>query len=64
MQGKTVIITGADGDIGRNTTKGIAEKGPETIRYLGCADEVKEISGTIIIKDVGVVELALELPVS
>ena len=23
MQGKTVLITGADGDIGKNTTKGI-----------------------------------------
>ena len=44
MQGKTVLITGADGDIGKNTTKGIAQKGPETSSYLGCADKVKEIS--------------------
>ena len=45
MQGKTVLITGADGDIGKNTTKGIAQKGAETSSYLACADEVKEIPG-------------------
>ena len=44
MQGKTVLITGADGDIGKNTTKGIAQKGAETCSYLACADEVKDIS--------------------
>ena len=36
MQGKTVLITGADGDIGRNTTKGIAEKGAQII--MACID--------------------------
>ena len=45
MHGKTILITGADGDIGRNTTKGIAEKGSETSSYLACADEVENISG-------------------
>ena len=44
MQGKTVLITGADGDIGKIITKGIAQKGSETSSYLGCADKVKEIS--------------------
>lgn len=36
MQGKTVLITGADGDIGRYTTKGIAEKGAQII--MACID--------------------------
>jgi NAD(P)-dependent dehydrogenase (short-subunit alcohol dehydrogenase family) len=36
MQGKTVLITGADGDIGRNTTKGIAQKGARII--MACID--------------------------
>ncbi len=36
MKGKTVLITGADGDIGRNTTKGIAEKGAQII--MACID--------------------------
>ena len=36
MQGKTVLITGADGDIGSNTTKGIAEKGAQII--MACID--------------------------
>jgi len=31
MLGKTVIITGADGDIGKNTTKGIAQNGAHII---------------------------------
>ena len=45
MQGKTILITGADVDIGKNTAKEIAQKGSETSSYLACADEVKEISG-------------------
>ena len=36
MQGKTVLITGADGDIGRNTTKGIAENDSQII--MACID--------------------------
>ena len=44
MQGKTVLITGSDGDIGKIIAKGIAQKGAETSSYLACADEVKEIS--------------------
>ena len=36
MQGKTVLITGADGGIGRETTKGIAEKGATLI--MACLD--------------------------
>ena len=36
MQGKTVLITGADGDIGRNTVQGIALKGARII--MACID--------------------------
>jgi NAD(P)-dependent dehydrogenase (short-subunit alcohol dehydrogenase family) len=36
MQGKTVLITGADGDIGRETTRGIAKKGASII--MACID--------------------------
>jgi retinol dehydrogenase-12/retinol dehydrogenase-13 len=36
MQGKTVLITGADGDIGRNTVKGIALKGARIV--MACID--------------------------
>jgi len=36
MQGKTVLITGADGDIGRNTVKGIACKGARIV--MACID--------------------------
>ena len=45
MQGKTVLITGADGDIGKITTKGNAQKGAEASSSLACADEVENISG-------------------
>ena len=52
MQGKTVLITGADGGIGRETTKGIAKKGATII--MACIDlddakpvckDIKEESG-------------------
>lgn len=36
MQGKTVLITGADGDIGRNTVQGIALKGARIV--MACLD--------------------------
>jgi NAD(P)-dependent dehydrogenase (short-subunit alcohol dehydrogenase family) len=36
MQGKTILITGADGDIGRNTVKGIALKGARIV--MACID--------------------------
>ncbi len=36
MQGKTVLITGADGDIGRNTVQGIALKGAHIV--MACLD--------------------------
>jgi NAD(P)-dependent dehydrogenase (short-subunit alcohol dehydrogenase family) len=36
MQGKTVLITGADGDIGKNTVKGIALKGARIV--MACLD--------------------------
>ncbi len=36
MQGKTVLITGADGDIGRETTLGIARKGAAIV--MACID--------------------------
>ncbi len=36
MKGKTVLITGADGDIGRNTVKGIALKGARIV--MACID--------------------------
>ncbi len=37
MQGKTVLITGADGDIGRETTRGLAQKGAAVI--MACIDK-------------------------
>jgi NAD(P)-dependent dehydrogenase (short-subunit alcohol dehydrogenase family) len=37
MKGKIVLITGADGDIGRETTKGIAEKGATIV--MACMDK-------------------------
>lgn len=36
MQGKTVLITGADGGIGRETTKGLAQKGATIV--MACID--------------------------
>jgi NAD(P)-dependent dehydrogenase (short-subunit alcohol dehydrogenase family) len=36
MQGKTILITGADGDIGRNTVQGIALKGARIV--MACID--------------------------
>ena len=36
MQGKIVLITGADGDIGRETTRGIAKKGAAIV--MACID--------------------------
>ena len=36
MQGKTVLITGADGDIGRNTVQGIALRGARIV--MACLD--------------------------
>lgn len=36
MRGKTVLITGADGDIGRQTTQGIAQKGAAVV--MACID--------------------------
>ena len=36
LQGKTVLITGADGGIGRETTKGLAHKGATTV--MACLD--------------------------
>jgi NAD(P)-dependent dehydrogenase (short-subunit alcohol dehydrogenase family) len=36
MQGRTVLITGADGDIGRNTVQGIALKGARIV--MACID--------------------------
>jgi len=37
MQGKTVLITGADGDIGRETTKGVAKRGGTIV--MACIDK-------------------------
>jgi len=48
MQGKTVLITGADGDIGRNTTKGIAQKGAHIIMACINADLAKPVCDEII----------------
>ena len=36
MQGKTIVITGADGGIGRETTKGLAQTGATIV--MGCID--------------------------
>ena len=41
MQGKTVIITGADGGIGRETTKAIADKGAAIM--MACIDKTAAI---------------------
>jgi NAD(P)-dependent dehydrogenase (short-subunit alcohol dehydrogenase family) len=50
MQGKTVLITGADGDIGRNTTKGIAEKGAQIIVACIDLDQAKPVLEEIVNK--------------
>jgi NAD(P)-dependent dehydrogenase (short-subunit alcohol dehydrogenase family) len=50
MQGKTVLITGADGDIGRNTTKGIAEKGAQIIMACIDLDQAKPVLEEIVNK--------------
>ena len=48
MRGKTVLITGADGDIGRNTTKGIAEKGARIIMACIDLDQAKPVLDEIV----------------
>ena len=50
MQGKTVLITGADGDIGRNTTKGIAEKDAQIIMACIDLDQAKPVLEEIVNK--------------
>ena len=47
MEGKTVVITGANGGIGRETTKDLAKRGARIImacRNLETANQVKGIS--------------------
>lgn len=47
MEGKTVLITGANGGIGRETAKDIAKRGARIIlacRNLNAANEVKGMS--------------------
>ena len=39
MQGKIVLITGADGDIGKETTKALAKKGATIV--MACLDLVQ-----------------------
>lgn len=44
MEGKTVLITGANGGIGRETAKDLAKRGARVIlacRNLNAANEVK-----------------------
>ena len=48
MQGKTVLITGADGDIGRNTTRGIAQKGARIIMACIDVDQAKPVRDEIV----------------
>ena len=48
MQGKTVLITGADGDIGRYTTRGIAEKGARIIMACIDVDQAKPVLDEIV----------------
>jgi NAD(P)-dependent dehydrogenase (short-subunit alcohol dehydrogenase family) len=48
MQGKTVLITGADGGIGRNTTKGIAQKNARIIMACIDVDLAKPVLDEII----------------
>ena len=48
MQGKTVLITGADGDIGRNTVKGIALKGADIIMACIDAKQAESVRDEII----------------
>jgi NAD(P)-dependent dehydrogenase (short-subunit alcohol dehydrogenase family) len=50
MQEKTVLITGADGDIGRNTTIGIAEKGAQIIMACIDLDQAKPVLEEIVNK--------------
>lgn len=47
MDGKTVLITGANGGIGRETAKDIAKRGARVIlacRNLNAANEVKGLN--------------------
>jgi NAD(P)-dependent dehydrogenase (short-subunit alcohol dehydrogenase family) len=48
MKGKTVLITGADGDIGRNTVKGIALKGARIIMACIDAKQAEPVRDAII----------------
>jgi NAD(P)-dependent dehydrogenase (short-subunit alcohol dehydrogenase family) len=48
MQGKTVLITGADGDIGRNTVKGIALKGARIVMACIDAKQAEPVRDAII----------------
>lgn len=52
MQGKTVLITGADGDIGRCTTQGIALKGARIV--MACLDvQLAEPVRDTIVRETG-----------
>ena len=58
MQGKTVLITGADGDIGKNTTKGIALQGARIV--MACIDtSLAEPVRDEIIKDTGNIHIEI-----
>jgi NAD(P)-dependent dehydrogenase (short-subunit alcohol dehydrogenase family) len=48
MQGKTVLITGADGDIGRNTVQGIALKGARIVMACIDAKQAEPVRDAII----------------
>ena len=43
MQGKTVLITGADGGIGRETTRGLAQKGATIVMACINLDDAKPV---------------------
>lgn len=47
MEGKTVLITGANGGIGKETTKDIAKRGARIILACRNVDAANEVKGWI-----------------